>query len=179
MYKFAPANRCESIVFGAARPKYSETSIKQWIEFMQAEKIEKICCLLESKSLIRYQVDLLAVYRQEFGQEKVLWQPLADFQIPPSATLIDRIIPFLISAEQNQQKTVVHCSGGVGRTGIILASWLVSQRGYSNQEAIFAVQQHQRNPKEAIIAARFKLQNTVRVEQQLDSLLNSCRHAFS
>lgn len=146
---------------------------------MPAEKIEKICCLLESKSLIRYKVDLLAVYRQEFGQEKVLWQPLADFQIPTSASLIDRIIPFLILAAEKEQKTVVHCSGGVGRTGIVLASWLVSQRGYSNQEAIFAVQQHQRNPQEAIIAAYFKLQNPVRVEQQLNSILNDCRYAFS
>ncbi|MEN9517861.1 MAG: hypothetical protein RLZZ381_449 [Cyanobacteriota bacterium] len=178
MYKFAPANRCESIVFGAARPNYSETSIKQWIEFMQAEKIEKICCLLEKKSLVRYKVDLLAVYGQEFGQEEVLWQPLADFQIPSSATLIDRIIPFLIFAAQNKQKTVVHCSGGVGRTGIVLASWLVSQYGYSNQEAMSAVKQNQRNPQEAIIAACFRLQNPLRVKQQLNSLLNDCRHAF-
>jgi protein-tyrosine phosphatase len=179
MYKFAPANRYESIVFGAARPKYSEISIKQWIEFMQAEKIEKICCLLETKSLIRYQVDLLAIYRQKFGQEAVFWQPLADFQIPTSSNLIDRIIPFLISAAQNQQKVVVHCAGGVGRTGIVLAAWLVSRRGFTNQQAISAVKQNQRYPQEAIIAALFKLQHPLQANQQLHNLLNDCRNAFN
>jgi protein-tyrosine phosphatase len=179
MYKFAPANRYESIVFGATRPKYSEISIKQWIEFMQAEKIEKICCLLETKSLIRYQVDLLAIYRQKFGQEAVLWQPLADFQIPTSSNLIDLIIPFLISAEQNQQKVVVHCAGGVGRTGIVLAAWLVSRRGFTNQQAISAVKQNQRYPQEAIIAALFKLQHPLQANQKLHNLLNDCRNAFN
>jgi protein-tyrosine phosphatase len=178
MYKFASANRQESIIFGAARPKYSETSVKQWIKFMQQQKISRVCCLLESKQLTRYPIDLLETYRQEFSAKYVLWQPIKDFQIPLAEILIDCIIPFLISAEQSQQKTVVHCSGGVGRTGIVLASWLVSQRGYSNQEAIFAVQQNQRNPQETIIAAWFRLQNPVRVEQQLNSLLNDCRHAF-
>jgi protein-tyrosine phosphatase len=179
MYKFAPAARDESIVFGAARPKYSKTSIKEWIEFMRAEKIEKICCLLERKSLICYQVDLFAVYHQEFGQEAVLWQPLADFQIPASATLIDRIIPFLISAAQNKQKVVVHCAGGVGRTGIVLAAWLVSRRGFTNQQAISAVKQNQRYPQEAVIAALFRLQHPLRVNQQLHNLLNDCRNAFN
>ncbi len=37
---YPKGNRQESIVFGAARPKYSETSVKQWIEFMQAQKFE-------------------------------------------------------------------------------------------------------------------------------------------
>ncbi|MEM8673560.1 MAG: hypothetical protein AAGF83_06765 [Cyanobacteria bacterium P01_G01_bin.67] len=47
MYRFAPAAADESIVFGAAKPQYSEISVGQWLEFMQAQKIERICCLLE------------------------------------------------------------------------------------------------------------------------------------
>jgi protein-tyrosine phosphatase len=179
MYKFAPVTRQESIIFGAARPKYTQRSIAQWIKFMQQQEISRVCCLLESKQLARYAIDLLETYRQEFAAKYVLWQPIKDFQLPPAEILIDRIIPFLISAEQNQQKTVVHCSGGVGRTGIVLASWLVSQRGYSNQEAIAAVQQHKRNPHEVVIAALFRFQNPDRVKQQLDNLLNDCRNAFN
>jgi protein-tyrosine phosphatase len=178
MYKFAPATRQESIIFGAERPKYKQKSIAQWIKFMQQQEMSRVCCLLESKQLARYSINLLETYRQQFTAKYVLWQPIKDFQLPPAEILIERIIPFLISAVEKQQKTVVHCSGGVGRTGIVLASWLVSQCGYSNQEAISAVQQNQRNPKEAIIAAWFRLQNPVRVEQQLNSLLNDCRHAF-
>lgn len=179
MYKFAPATLQELIVFGAQRPKYTQKSITQWIQFMQQQEISRVCCLLESKQLARYSLDLLETYRQEFAPKYVLWQPIKDFQLPPSKILIDRIIPFLISAAQNQQKTVVHCAGGVGRTGIVLASWLVSQYRYTNQQAISAVKQNQRNPQEAIIAACFRLQNPVRVKQQLDNLLNDCRSAFN
>jgi protein-tyrosine phosphatase len=178
MYKFASADRHELIVFGAARPKYTQKSIAQWIKFMQQQEISRVCCLLESKQLARYPIDLLATYRQQFAAKNVWWQPIKDFQLPPAEILIERIIPFLIAAAAKQQKTVVHCSGGVGRTGIVLASWLVSQRGYSNQEAISAVQQNKRNPKEAIIAAWFRFQNPLQVEQQLNNLLNDCRHAF-
>ena len=51
MYKFAPAERHESTVFGAARPKYTQKSVEQWIEFMQRQKVKRICCLLENFSL--------------------------------------------------------------------------------------------------------------------------------
>ena len=128
--------------------------------------------------LARYPIDLLEVYRQKFGNEYVLWQPIKDFQLPQSSMLIEQIIPFLICSEENQQKVVVHCSGGIGRTGIVLASWLVARRRFSNQEAIFTVKQNRRNPHEAIIAAAFKLQNPYRVKQQLNFLLNDCRRAF-
>lgn len=128
MYRFAPAASDESIVFGAAKPQYSETFVQQWLEFMQGQEIERICCLLEPKTCNRYQPDLLTAYQQTFGKERVLWQPeIADFQIPNPTILIESIIPFLISADQEWQKVVVHCSHGVGRTGIVLAAWLVGE----------------------------------------------------
>lgn len=178
MYKFAPAARHESIVFGAARPKYSQKSIEQWIECMREKEIEKVCCLLTSEQLKHYPIDLLKTYSQKFTQECVLWQPVKDFQLPSSRILIEGIIPFLIAADKQDRKAVVHCSGGVGRTGIVLASWLVSQRGYSNQEAIYAVKQNKRNPHEALIVAMLSRKNPFRVKQQLNSLLNDCRNAF-
>ncbi len=179
MYRFAPAADNELIVFGAAKPKYCQTSVQQWLDFMQAQNIDRVCCLLESKTVDRYQSNLLAAYQQQFGEQKVLWQPgIADFQIPDSGILIENIIPFLISAEQVQQKVVVHCSHGVGRTGIVLAAWLVSQRGLSNKEALLAVRQQKSLPQEAMIAALLFGKNPFRIKQQLNALLNACRVAF-
>ena len=179
MYRFAPAAVDESIVFGAAKPKYSEASVKQWLKFMQTQQIDRVCCLLEPKTVNRYQTSLLTAYQQQFGRERVLWQPaIADFQIPDPAILTENIVPFLISAEQKQQKVVVHCSGGVGRTGIVLAAWLVSRRGLSNKQALFAVRQQKRLPQEAMIAALLFGKNPIRIKQQLDRLLNDCRRAF-
>jgi protein-tyrosine phosphatase len=145
---------------------------------MQEREIQRVCCLLESDSIANYPLDLLKTYRQEFGSKSVLWCPIKDFQLPQSSILIEQILPFLICSEKNQQKVVVHCSGGVGRTGVVLACWLVAQHKFSNREAISAVKQNFRNPHEAIIAALFKLQNPYRVKQQLNCLLNDCRHAF-
>ena len=178
MYKFAPAERHESIVFGAARPKYSQKPVEQWIEFMQSQEIQRICCLLPSDRLFRYPIDLLETYRQRFGSPSVLWCPMKDFKLPQSSVLIEQIIPLLIYSDCHQQKVVVHCSGGVGRTGVVLASWLVARRGFSNREALSAVLQNQRNPYEALIAATFRFQNPYRVKLQLDRLLNDCRQAF-
>ena len=178
MYKFAPANRQESIVYGAARPKYTQKAVKKWIYFMQEQEIKRICCLLNREHIDRYQTDLLKIYQVNFGRENILWKPLQDFQIPQSTILINSILPFLISAQKQQEKVVVHCSGGIGRTGIVLATWLVSYRGLSNQDAISAVKQNKRNPHEAIIAALIKCQNPNLAKQKLEALLNDCRHAF-
>jgi Predicted protein-tyrosine phosphatase len=45
----------------------------------------------------------------------------------------------LESANSKGERVVVHCSGGIGRTGQVLAAWLVSARGLSNKQAIAAV----------------------------------------
>lgn len=180
MYRFAPAAADELTVFGAAKAKYSETSVQHWLEFMEAQKIDCVCCLLEPKTVDRYESDLLAAYQHKFGQKRVLWQPgIADFQIPNPATLIESIIPFLISAERDRQKVVVHCSGGIGRTGIILAAWLVSRRGLSNHKALSTVRQQKRLPQEAMIAALLFSKNPFSIKQQLNDLLNDCRAAFN
>lgn len=178
MYKFAPADRHESNVFGAARPGYSARSIQQWIEFMQSREIKRVCCLLGRDRLNLYPVDLLSVYRQRFGSENLLWQPIPDFQIPQPKILIERIIPYLKAAENEKQKVVVHCNGGVGRTGIVLASWLVSYRGLSNRQALSAVRRNKRYPQEAVIAALLRGKNPWKVKRQLSYLLDDCRDAF-
>lgn len=179
MYNFATADRHESIIYGAARPQYKKIEVEQWVKFMQGQEIARVCCLLQRDRLNHYQVDLLKTYHENFSEEDVLWQPLQDFQIPPSQVLIDSIIPFLISADEQGKKTVVHCAGGIGRTGIVLAAWLVSRRGFSNQDAISAVKQNKRNPHEAVINTLFRGQNPNQVRQKLDCLLNDCRDAFN
>jgi protein-tyrosine phosphatase len=56
---------------------------------------------------------------------------------------------------------IVHCAGGLDRTGHILASWLVYQNDLSNQDAI-----------------RYCLlgRNPAHARAQLDNLLDCCRN---
>ena len=119
--------------------------------------------------------NLLDTYRRVFGPDRVCWTPIEDFQLADANTLIHQVLPFLSTANEKQEKVVVHCSAGIGRTGHILAAWLVAGRGLSNQAAIAAVQATGRQPDEAVVAAPFKGRNPLQVASELDLLLEAGR----
>lgn len=176
MYKFAAAWENEPIVFGASRPGYLNKEVHDWVEFMKSQGIERVCCLLCDSQLARY-FDLLGTYQKEFGHHQVCWAPIEDFHLCDLETLTTKILPFLAQADRQAEKVVVHCSGGIGRTGHILAAWLVTGRGLSNKAAIAAVKRTGRNPYEAAIAAVMRGRNPFKAVGDLNLLLNECRLA--
>jgi protein-tyrosine phosphatase len=173
-YKFAAASETEAIVFGAARPPHNAKKVLEWIEFMQGENIQRVYCLLSPSQLNHYSC-LLEVYQEHFGPSLICWAPIEDFQLVNYETLHQQILPFLSTANQQHEKVVVHCSGGVGRTGQVLAAWLVYGRQFSLQSAIAAVKQTGRNPHEAAIVAFLKGQNPFKVIAQFHALLKHCQ----
>jgi Dual specificity phosphatase, catalytic domain len=177
-YKFAAASSDEILVFGAARPGYTPDQVQAWLQFMQSQSIQRVCCLLTERQLQRYgsPTALLETYRQTFGAEQVCWAPIDDFQLATPDLLCYTILPFLGAAQQTQQPVVVHCSGGVGRTGHVLAAWLVASRRLSNQAAIAAITQMGKNPREAIFAAPFFGRNPWRMATELQALLDAGRY---
>lgn len=60
--------------------------------------------------------------------------PIVDMS-PPTMEQVQRFVAFVHDALQNNKPVVAHCLGGNGRTGTMLACYLVSQ-GYSSSEAI-------------------------------------------
>lgn len=174
MDKFAPASGNEAIVFGAARPGYKNEQVNEWLMFMQDHGIRRVCCLLPESQLAGYSSNLLDVYRQAFGADRLCWTPIEDFHIVEATVFTSQILPFLGSADRLQEKTVVHCSGGIGRTGHILAAWLVAGREMAPRQAIEAVKQTGRNPSEAVIAAPFKGRSPWKVTAELRELLEEC-----
>jgi protein-tyrosine phosphatase len=174
-YKFSPAREGETNIFGSSRPGYSDLEVMDWIKFMRGQNITKICCLLTDSQLNNYSQNLLHRYQQEFGIDNIFWAPVEDFTLSKPDNLKNQILPFLKEAEKLGEKVLVHCSGGIGRTGHILAAWLVSGRGLSNQQAIEAVKKTGRNPYEFAIATVFKGKNPVKAAKELDILLDYCR----
>jgi protein-tyrosine phosphatase len=170
LYRFGPAAPDEPIVFGAAGPGAQPEA---WLKFMQAQGMRRVCCLVPRSSS--------EMYAQTFGADglrpteghRVCLAPIADFRVVDRALWHDVILPFLQAANQAQEPVVVHCGGGVGRTGQVLVAWLIVGRGYGVSDAIAAVQQQGRNPYEAAIAAPFLGRNPWAVRAALDELWQS------
>ena len=176
MYKIAAAWENEPIVFGASRPGYFNNEVSDWVEIMKRQGIQRVCCLLPDNQLAHY-TNLLGTYKQENGNYQVCWTPNEDLHQSDLETLTTKILPFLAEADKQAEKVVVHCSGGIGRTGHVLAAWLVSGRGLSNKAAIAAVMRTGRNPYEAAIATVMRGRNPFKAVRDLHMLLNECRLA--
>jgi protein-tyrosine phosphatase len=116
---------------------------------MKEHGIQRVCCLLHQDQLAAYKEDLLVSYSREFGADNVCWAPIPDYHLCDVGLLKERILPFLKEADSRGEPVVVHCQGGRGRAGHVLAAWLVFGRGLAVEEAVTAVKEMGRNPHEA------------------------------
>jgi protein-tyrosine phosphatase len=153
-HRFAPAAPDEEYVYGACCPGWHSTAeqeegIEEWIEFMRDRGIERVCCLLSGDQLDGTAANATR-YREAFGADKVRHVSVADHHLADETTLRNRILPFLSTAVQRREPVVVHCLAGIGRTGHVLAAWLVAGRDYDPVEAIQTVQRMGRSPAEAV-----------------------------
>ena len=64
----------------------------------------------------------LAPSPEEFGFRS-LFVETPDFRPPPD---LDHILGFIAAQLQDQRAVLVHCFAGIGRTGTVLASWLLA-----------------------------------------------------
>jgi protein-tyrosine phosphatase len=119
---------------------------------MRAQGVTRVCCLLDAGQLAGFPVNLEAEYKRLFGPTSVLMEPIADHHLCSRQALRRNILPFLRTADTGGERAVVHCWGGNGRTGHVLAAWLVAARGLSPREAIEAVEATGRLPQEAVLA---------------------------
>jgi protein-tyrosine phosphatase len=167
-FNFGPAREGEQTMFGARTPEASVPGIHEWITFMRNHGVRRVCCLLDPGQLADYPVDLQTEYEKGFGEGHVLMEAIADHHLCSPRALGERILPFLRNADAAEERTVVHCWGGNGRAGHVLAAWLVAARGLAPMEAIEAVEAAGRRPREAIEAG-----NSTR--EELIELLASCQ----
>lgn len=153
-HRFAPAAPEEEHVFGACCPGWHSTverddAVDEWIEFMRVRGIDRVCSLLSGD-----QFDDAGAgpnpYSRAFGTENVRQVPVPDHRLATSETLETELFPFVDDAVANDERVVIHCLAGIGRTGHVLAAWLVHGRGYDPVDAIETAESMGRTPAEAV-----------------------------
>jgi protein-tyrosine phosphatase len=153
MTRFAPAAPDEETVFGAAAPGFGAPTggdaVGEWIAAMRDDDVDRVCCLLSDDQVGGFD-DLLGRYRDGFGEDAVLHAPVPDHHLAAAATLREDVLPFFRAADDGGHRVVAHCLAGVGRTGHVLAAWLVHARGYDPEAALSAVQDTGRRPRDAV-----------------------------
>lgn len=177
-FGFGAACRDDTYVFGAQRPGYpgifvQKQVVDEWIAFMQKQDISRVVCLLSPEELDYYPTlegGLLGAYVKSFGEDNVLWAPIKDKKLCSSEAL-KHICYFLYDAVTRGEKTVVHCSAGLGRTGHVLAAWLVYFHNMSERKAIRTVEGLNRSPREAVFygtATEADLLRVLGIARELD-----------
>lgn len=156
-YRFAPAEPDGSAVYGACAPGWHsvaphETAVEAWISFLRERGIRRICCLVPGTDPTDG-AGALDRYRAAFGEERVLHAPVPDRSLAEAETLREEIFPFLRAASA-AEPVVVHSLAGVGRTGHVLAAWLVEDHGYEPREAIETLRRLGRDPYEIVDRGR-------------------------
>lgn len=174
-YGFGRSSREDEYVYGAQRPGFAgkfvqKQEVDEWIAFIRKQSINRLVCLLSDDELKYYPTltgGLLGFYAEAFGPDNVLWAPIEDRQLC-SGEALKHICYFLRTGMLKEEKTVVHCSAGLGRTGQVLAAWLIYNYSISERKALRMTEELNRSPKEAVFygnaseAGLFKLLSVAR-----------------
>ncbi|HLP12288.1 MAG TPA: isochorismatase family protein [Flavobacteriales bacterium] len=114
--------------------KDRKRSLKDDIHSISAEGIQHVVSILSQEELTHYGVpDLLNVYKEaglNYRHVKVVDQGI------PTGEEMKEVIGFMHEAVSKNQKVLVHCVGGIGRTGTAVACYLKQLHKLDTKKAI-------------------------------------------
>ena len=129
VFNFGAASARDNILFTAEQPGYPATGgvtdrnlrAHAWMAFMtQQQGIRNVIALLDENEIANYkEPGLLSLYEE--ADMNCLVQPMN------GKNACKNIIDFVQRAEANNEKVVVHCTGGIGRAGRVAACWLMKR----------------------------------------------------
>ena len=101
--------------------------------------VDRLVCLLGAEELAGLGIATLLAEAEALGlaTENL---PIVDDDLPNSLEAFTALVDRILAATAAGETVVVHCRGGTGRTGTVVAACLV-RLGYSAEDAIATVQQ--------------------------------------
>jgi protein-tyrosine phosphatase/nicotinamidase-related amidase len=114
------------------------------IKTIKEENIENILCLLSEDEFEQYGVSELKEAYKTAGLN-VHYTRIVD-QSVPTDTLMNDTLKWLDGEISENKKTLIHCVGGIGRTGTVVACYLKKYSGLNTEEAIETVRKN-RSPR--------------------------------
>lgn len=116
-----------------------DRSLADDLGVIRAEGVSSIVCLITENEFSSYGVpELKSAYAAAGFDTRYL--PIAD-QTAPEASALGETLQWMESRIQKGERVLVHCAGGLGRSGLLAAAYLIEKRGMHSTAAIDLVRQ--------------------------------------
>lgn len=152
VYKFPMKNS-----FVALSPLPGKVDLDADMKKITDNEITHVVTLVSQEELDKYNVPTLLTRFDEEGIE-VLHSPIQDYGLPGHEQM-KTILTWLHKRVKSKQNVLVHCVGGLGRSGTVMAVYAKAYLGKSGEEAIQYVRS-------------IRGQDAVETEQQQEFVIN-------
>mmetsp|Transcript_32149 Transcript_32149/g.102387 ORF Transcript_32149/g.102387 Transcript_32149/m.102387 type:complete len:144 (+) Transcript_32149:133-564(+) len=103
-----------------------QSALAEWGEFMKSQGITRGLSVMNDDEMLWFSSPGL------LGGGAL---PTYDHVVLTGEGAADKALGVLRAAEEAGEKVVLHCSGGQGRTGLLLGAWLVERHGLTPEAA--------------------------------------------
>ncbi len=117
-------------------------------------KTNLLVSLIEEHEFAHLRIPTLREQVPLYGME-VLWFPIRDQSVPTSTEKFHEAVRLIVERLSEGKTVVIHCMGGLGRTGLVAAAVLVATTELNPQEAVLVVRRARQDAIETAEQSEF------------------------